>query len=110
MIKPSNTPNFFALAMNKLYPGYAYAIRSNNDLVWTSEEPSNFSLEELKVEEENIKIEYDSKEYQRQRAIEYPPLTDLADAMYWASQGDNTKLDAYYAACEAVKQKYPKAE
>jgi len=43
------------------------------------------------------------------RANEYPPLTDLADAMYWSSQGDNTKLEAYYAACEAVKLKYPKA-
>jgi hypothetical protein len=43
------------------------------------------------------------------RKMEYPPLTDLADAMYWASQGDNTKLDNYYAACEAVKLKYPKS-
>jgi len=44
------------------------------------------------------------------RKGEYPPLTDLADAMYWASQGDNTKLEAYYTACEAVKLKYPKAQ
>lgn len=43
------------------------------------------------------------------RKGEYPPLADLADAMYWASQGDNTKLDNYYAACEAVKLKYPKS-
>lgn len=43
------------------------------------------------------------------RKGEYPPLVDFADAMYWASKGDNTKLDNYYAACEAVKQKYPKS-
>ena len=47
--------------------------------------------------------------YRSQRAPEYPPLSDLADAMYWAAQGDNTKLDNYYAACEAVKLKYPKS-
>ena len=47
--------------------------------------------------------------YQVLRSVEYPPLADLADAMYWSSRGDNTKLEAYYAACEAVKQKYPKA-
>jgi len=46
--------------------------------------------------------------YQRQRAPEYPPITDLADALYWASEGNTAKLDAYYAACAAVKAKYPK--
>lgn len=51
---------------------------------------------------------HNSTKYKRDRAAEYPPLADLADAMYWSSQGDNTKLEAYYAACEAVKQKYPK--
>lgn len=48
--------------------------------------------------------------YQRQRAPEYPPLSDLADALYWASEGDESKLTAYYAACAAVKAKYPKPE
>ncbi len=46
--------------------------------------------------------------YRRQRQPEYPPLQDLADALYWQSKGDNTKMEAYLAACEAVKQKYPK--
>lgn len=46
--------------------------------------------------------------YQRDRQPEYPSLTDLADGLYWASKGDSTKLDEYYAACEAVKAKYPK--
>jgi hypothetical protein len=35
-------------------------------------------------------------------------LSDFADAMYWASKGDHTKLDAYYEACEAVKNACPK--
>jgi len=48
--------------------------------------------------------------YQRQRQPEYPSLAELADALYWASTGDTTKLDAYYAACGAVKAKYPKPE
>ena len=46
--------------------------------------------------------------YQRQRAPEYPPAADLADGLYWASKGDNTKLTEYYEACEAIKTKYPK--
>jgi hypothetical protein len=46
--------------------------------------------------------------YKYKRKKEYPPLTDLADALYHQSKGDETKLTAYLAKCEAVKQKYPK--
>ena len=49
-------------------------------------------------------------QYQRDRQPEYPDLATLADALYWSNQGDNTKLDEYYAACAAVKAKYPKPE
>jgi hypothetical protein len=47
-------------------------------------------------------------QYQRDRKPEYPDLADLADALYWSNQGDNTKLDEYYAKVSAVKAKYPK--
>lgn len=49
-------------------------------------------------------------EYRQLRAPEYPPVTDLADAIYWQQQGDDSKMIAYVAACEAVKEKYPKPE
>ena len=47
-------------------------------------------------------------QYQRDRQPEYPALADLADALYWSNQGDNTKLDEYYEKVSAVKTKYPK--
>jgi hypothetical protein len=46
--------------------------------------------------------------YKLQRATKYPPLTDLADALYHQSKGDETKITAYLEKVEAVKQKYPK--
>lgn len=49
---------------------------------------------------------YDRYKYDRE--VEYPPLKEFADAMYWSSKGDNTKLNEYYSKCEAVKNKYPK--
>ena len=55
-----------------------------------------------------IQAELDATQYQRDRQPEYPSLADLADALYWSNQGDNTKLDEYYQACAAVKAKYPK--
>ncbi|MFZ9648752.1 MAG: hypothetical protein ACO29C_01535 [Fluviibacter sp.] len=42
------------------------------------------------------------------RMREYPPLQQLADALYWSQKGNPTLLDAYLAACEDVKRKYPK--
>ena len=55
-----------------------------------------------------IAAELVATQYQRNRKEEYPGFADLADGLYWASKGDSTKLDEYYAACEAVKAKYPK--
>ncbi len=47
-------------------------------------------------------------DYAKRRAREYPPLTDLADALVHQANGDDTKLEAYLAACRAVKERYPK--
>ena len=47
-------------------------------------------------------------EYQSIRQPLYPSLGDFADAMYWNSKGDSTKIEAYYAACEKVKTDNPK--
>ena len=58
--------------------------------------------------EATVQAYIDANEYIAKRVAEYPPLTDLADALYHQSKGDETKLTAYLAKCEAVKQKYPK--
>ena len=46
--------------------------------------------------------------YQSVRQPLYPSLGDFADAMYWNSKGDSSKLTTYYAACEKVKTDNPK--
>ena len=51
---------------------------------------------------------FDAKDYSRKRIVEYPSLGEFADAMYWNSKGDSSKLTAYYAACEKVKTDNPK--
>jgi hypothetical protein len=62
----------------------------------------------LTYDEVVVQSYIDSHSYINNRKLEYPPLTDLADALYHQSKGDETKLTAYLAKCEAVKQKYPK--
>ena len=63
---------------------------------------------EVETEHQRLIAEHNATQYQRDRQPEYPDLAVLADALYWSNQGDNTKLDEYYAACSAVKAKYPK--
>ena len=46
-------------------------------------------------------------QYQKDRAAEYPPMTDYLDGVV---KGDQAQIDAYIAACLAVKAKYPKPE
>mgnify|MGYP003142293598 CR=1 FL=1 len=46
--------------------------------------------------------------YQSVRQPLYPSLGDFADAMYWNSKGDSSKLEAYYTACQKVKTDNPK--
>jgi len=43
--------------------------------------------------------------YAQKRAAEYPPMTDYLDGVV---KGNQAQIDAYIAACLAVKAKYPK--
>ena len=52
--------------------------------------------------------DYAKIKYRDDRQPLHPSLGDFADAMYWNSKGDSTKLEAYYAACEKVKTDNPK--
>lgn len=44
--------------------------------------------------------------YAQKRVAEYPPMADYIDGVV---KGDQAQIDAYVAACLAVKTKYPKA-
>jgi hypothetical protein len=59
-------------------------------------------------DEATVQAYIDSQAYIENRQREYPPLANLADALYHQSKGDETKLTAYLAKCESVKTKYPK--
>jgi len=52
-----------------------------------------------------LQTKYDSTQYARSRALEYPPATDYLDGIV---KGDQAQIDKYIADCLAVKDKYPK--
>lgn len=55
-----------------------------------------------------MKIKH-TEDYRALRSAEYPPIADFADAMYWIARGDDAPMKRYFAAVEAVKQKFPKS-
>lgn len=98
-------------AIQKYYPEAQFSITGEEtyeNLNWIStdiEKPSEAWVTEKAAE---IQAELDSTQYYVDRQKEYPTLADFADAYYWAQKGDNTKMAAYIAACDQVKETYPK--
>lgn len=86
-------------AIYKLYPSVTH---TQGDVAYDKDENI------VAYNETTVQAYIDANAYISKRQPEYPPLTDLADALYHQSKGDETKLTAYLAKCEAVKQKYPK--
>lgn len=97
-------------ALISLRPGaeWTWSGLEYSGLNWLDTEQAKPTVAEINAEIERLKAAELTRYYQQLRQAEYPPLADLADALYWQSQGDDSKMTAYIAACDAVKQKYPK--
>lgn len=65
----------------------------------------DLTAEEIAAEEAIRQAELDRLTYAEKRVAEYPPLVDYIDGVV---KGDQAQIDAYIAACKAVKAKYPK--
>lgn len=93
-----------ANALIKLAPNAQWKI-VDDQIEWLSpeiEKPSDAEIQKVAAE---LRLEHERFEYKRQRAREYPPITDYLDGVV---KGDQAQIDAYIAACQAVKAKYPK--
>jgi hypothetical protein len=75
-----------------------------NNIEWhngTTPIPAN----EILAKQQELITEYNSKQYQRDRAVDYPSLADQLDMQYWDKINGTNK---WQQAINAVKQKYPK--
>ena len=95
-------------AIYKAYAGTVISISDENGAV--DKDGKSVSLDSSLVAKARTEIdeEYAKVKYKDDRKPLYPPLEDFADAIYWNSKGDSSKLTAYYAACEKVKTDNPK--
>ena len=71
-----------------------------------SSDPSDFGVtwSQITAKQAELQADYEAKEYQRNRASEYPSIGEQLDMIYHAGQGG----DAFQAAIQAIKDKYPK--
>jgi len=87
------------------------SLKPNTDWSWTGTEYSGLNWldsstkpteAELDAEVKRLQSDYDSKEYQRKRAAEYPSVVDQLDDIY------HNGIDGWKATIKATKDKYPK--
>jgi len=93
-----------ANALLSLRPGAQWVLRGD-ELEWLDTEQTQPTDAEIAAEITRLEADYAAKQYQRDRASEYPSITDYIDGVV---KGDQAQIQAYIDACLAVKAKYPK--
>tara|TARA_R100001509_G_scaffold142746_1_gene98236 strand:+ start:829 stop:1140 length:312 start_codon:yes stop_codon:yes gene_type:complete len=95
-------------AIYKAYAGTVVSIDSSTGAY--DKDGNKVTIDQSLVDAARVTLDAEAAAiaYKSVREPLYPSLGDFADAMYWNSKGDSSKLTAYYAACEKVKTDNPK--
>ena len=75
---------------------------SLDGIIWHDGNPNNITNDQITAKQAELKIVYDSLQYQRDRAKEYPSIEDQLDDLY------HNGIDGWKATIKAIKDKYPK--
>lgn len=78
---------------------------SDDHTVWLPECTPITDSEAESIRSQQVLAFQTTLTYAEKRAREYPSYTDYLDGVV---KGDQAQIDAYIAACQAVKAKYPK--
>jgi len=76
-----------------------------NQINWHDGNPTNITNEQILAKQTELQADYDAKEYQRDRKVEYPPIGDQLDYIY---HNGVTKWKTDMIT--PVKEKYPKPD
>ena len=71
-------------------------------ITWHDDNPTNITNEQILSKQLELQAEYDAKQYQRDRELEYPSMADQLDDIY------HNGIDAWKATIKTTKDKYPK--
>ena len=92
--------NFKFEALLKLAPNADFYIE-DDVVTWNSSDITQPTEEAVQAEIEELKAEYDAKQYQRDRAVAYDPIPEQLDQIYH-------DIDGWKAKIKSVKDKFPK--
>jgi hypothetical protein len=73
-----------------------------DEITWHDDNPNNITGEQIIAKQAELQADYDAKQYQRDRAKEYPSIEDQLDDLY------HNGIDGWKTTIKAVKDKYPK--
>lgn len=95
-------------ALYSLTPKAKWSLNGDtyDGIQWLSPDIPKPTEDEIAQEIERLKAEYERTQYQRQRAPEYPAITDQLDALFHAGVFPPEMA----AQIQAIKDKYPKPE
>ena len=100
-------------AVKALCPEARFGVR-NNEVVWRDENINQPTDEEINDKIAELQADYDSKQYQRDRAEAYPDLKEQLDLLWHAIDGGKfnvkSKETDFYKKLKAVKDANPKPE
>jgi hypothetical protein len=93
-----------AAALSSLTPGAAWSMVEDDyeNIAWYSDDYPKPTLAEIQAEQIRLQAVEDANAYKALRAAEYPSFADQFDLLYHGG------YDAWRAAVQAVKDKYPK--
>jgi hypothetical protein len=94
----------FQKAIASLAPNVSFTFRDNVIDEWDLGDTGKTKPSQSEIDAEIIKLqaEYDAQEYARNRATEYPALTEQLDEIY------HNGIDSWKAVIKVTKDKYPK--
>ena len=87
-----------------LRPGAKWNVLGGK-IEWLDTEQTQPTEDEIRNEIVRLTYKAEVEDYKQKRAAEYPPREDYLDAIV---KDDDVQKAAYIAACQAVKDKYPK--
>ena len=91
-----------ASALCSLRPTASFAV-VNDEIQWFDKVQTIPTETEIQNEIARLQAEYDAKEYQRNRAAEYPSIAEQLDLLF------HEGIDGWKETIQAVKDKYPKS-
>ena len=98
-------------ALQSLRPGAQWVLNGETyeGLVWNDTVQTKPTQAEILAEIPRLQAEYDANEYQRQRAAEYPKISDQLDMLWHAiNTGNLTTTSTFFTTLAAVKEQFPK--